>query len=187
MKGKWQELFSNNNPIYLEIGMGKGKFLLEQALKNPQFNYIGLEKFESVIVQAVEKIAPLNLTNIKLINGDAEKLNEYFAEKEIKKIYLNFSDPWPKGRHAKRRLTYHTFLERYEKILDGDIEMKTDNQALFEYSLQSFNNYHWQFLDLSLDLHHRLNDEVIITTEYEDKFIQNGKQIYFIKVKKEKN
>ncbi len=187
LKGKWQELFSNNNPIYLEIGMGKGKFLLEQALKNPQFNYIGLEKFESVIVQAVEKIAPLNLTNIKLINGDAEKLNEYFAEKEIKKIYLNFSDPWPKGRHAKRRLTYHTFLERYEKILDGDIEMKTDNQALFEYSLQSFNNYHWQFLDLSLDLHHRLNDEVIITTEYEDKFIQNGKQIYFIKVKKEKN
>lgn len=187
LKGKWQELFSNNNPIYLEIGMGKGKFLLEQALKNPQFNYIGLEKFESVIVQAVEKIAPLNLTNIKLINGDAEKLNEYFAEKEIKKIYLNFSDPWPKGRHAKRRLTYHTFLERYEKILDGDIEMKTDNQALFEYSLQSFNNYHWQFLDLSLDLHHRLSDEVIITTEYEDKFIQNGKQIYFIKVKKEKN
>ena len=187
LKGKWQELFSDNSPIYLEIGMGKGKFLLEQALKNPQFNYIGLEKFESVIVQAVEKIAPLNLTNIKLINGDAEKLNEYFAEKEIKKIYLNFSDPWPKGRHAKRRLTYHTFLERYEKILDGDIEMKTDNQALFEYSLQSFNNYHWQFLDLSLDLHHRLNDEVIITTEYEDKFIQNGKQIYFIKVKKEKN
>ena len=178
-KGKWQKFFNNNNPIYLEIGMGKGRFLLEHANHNPNINYIGLEKFASVIVQAVEKISVSHLSNIKLINDDATKILEFFDQKEIQKIYLNFSDPWPKNRHEKRRLTYKKFLEKYEIILNGDLEMKTDNQALFEYSLISFNQEHWEFLDLSLDLHNRSVDEMIILTEYEERFIKKGNRIYF--------
>lgn len=183
-KGKWQKFFNNNNPIYLEIGMGKGRFLLEHANHNPNINYIGLEKFASVIVQAVEKISVSHLSNIKLINDDATKILEFFDQKEIQKIYLNFSDPWPKNRHEKRRLTYKKFLEKYEIILNGDLEMKTDNQALFEYSLISFNQEHWEFLDLSLDLHNRSVDEMIILTEYEERFIKKGNRIYFLKAKK---
>ena len=183
-KGKWQKFFNNNNPIYLEIGMGKGRFLLEHANHNLNINYIGLEKFASVIVQAVEKISVSHLSNIKLINDDATKILEFFDQKEIQKIYLNFSDPWPKNRHEKRRLTYKKFLEKYEIILNGDLEMKTDNQALFEYSLISFNQEHWKFLDLSLDLHNRSVDEMIILTEYEERFIKKGNRIYFLKAKK---
>ena len=183
-RGKWQELFNNHSPIYLEIGMGKGKFLLEHANHNPNINYIGLEKFDSVIVQAVEKISLSRLSNIKLINEDATKILEFFDQKEIQKIYLNFSDPWPKNRHEKRRLTHKNFLKKYESILNGDLEMKTDNQTFFEYSLISFNQEQWKFLDLSLDLHHRSVDETIISTEYEERFIKKGNQIYFLKTKK---
>lgn len=184
---KWHEVFNNDNPIYLEIGMGKGKFLREHALKNPNINYIGIEKFDSVIVQAVEKIAPLNLTNIKLINVDAEELLEIFNANEINKIFLNFSDPWPKNRHQKRRLTSEKFLALYEKVLNGTIEMKTDNRGLFEYSLMSFNNNNWKFKELSLDLHAIVEDEEpkeIITTEYEDRFVEKGNVIYFVEVSK---
>lgn len=185
-KGKWQSIFQNNHPIYLEVGMGKGKFLGELALTHPEINYIGIEKFESVIVQAVEKIAPLHLNNIKLIQTDAEKLDEIFSKKELSKLFLNFSDPWPKNRHEKRRLTYQHFLEKYDNILDGTIEMKTDNRELFEYSLKSFNNNGWEFVNISLDLHNIENEEKIITTEYEDRFIEKGNVIYFIEVKKMK-
>lgn len=164
--------------------MGKGKFLLEHANHNPNINYIGLEKFDSVIVQAVEKISLSRLSNIKLINEDATKILEFFDQKEIQKIYLNFSDPWPKNRHEKRRLTHKNFLKKYESILNGDLEMKTDNQTFFEYSLISFNQEQWKFLDLSLDLHHRSVDETIISTEYEERFIKKGNQIYFLKTKK---
>lgn len=185
-KKNWHSVFNNNHPIYLEIGMGKGKFLMEHALKNPDINYIGIEKFDSVIVQAVEKIAPLNLTNIKLINADAEKLDNLFSENELSKIFLNFSDPWPKNRHEKRRLTYKSFLEKYDRVLNGTIEMKTDNRQLFEYSLKSFNNNSWKFEKLSLDLHNdeNIEKENIITTEYEDKFLSKGNKIYFVEVKK---
>ena len=186
-KGKWNTLFKNDNPIYLEIGMGKGKFLLEHAKTNPNINYIGLEKFDSVIVQAVEKIYPCNLNNILLLNVDAEELLDIFDENEISKIFLNFSDPWPKNRHEKRRLSHANFLNRYQKILKGDIEMKTDNRELFEFSLMSFNENKWKFEDLSLDLHHRNEDEKIITTEYEDRFTSKGNVIYFVKIKKENN
>ena len=186
-KGKWNTLFKNDNPIYLEIGMGKGKFLLEHAKTNPNINYIGLEKFDSVIVQAVEKIYPCNLNNILLLNVDAEELLDIFDENEISKIFLNFSDPWPKNRHEKRRLSHANFLNRYQKILKGDIEMKTDNRELFEFSLISFNENKWKFEDLSLDLHHRNEDEKIITTEYEDRFTSKGNVIYFVKIKKENN
>ena len=185
--GKWHEVFNNDNPIYLEIGMGKWKFLREHALKNPNINYIGIEKFDSVIVQAVEKIAPLNLINIKLINVDAEELLEIFNANEINKIFLNFSDPWPKNRHQKRRLTSEKFLALYEKVLNGTIEMKTDNRGLFEYSLMSFNNNNWRFKELSLDLHAIVEDEEpkeIITTEYEDRFVEKGNVIYFVEVSK---
>ena len=184
-KGKWNTLFKNDNPIYLEIGMGKGKFLLEHAKNNPNINYIGLEKFDSVIVQAVEKIYPCNLNNILLLNVDAEELLDIFDENEISKIFLNFSDPWPKNRHEKRRLSHSNFLNRYQKILKGDIEMKTDNRELFEFSLISFNENKWKFEELSLDLHHRNEDEKIITTEYEDRFTSKGNVIYFVRIKKE--
>lgn len=185
-KGRWHELFGNSNPIYLEIGMGKGKFLKEHALTNPNINYIGVEKFDSVIVQAVEKIYPLELSNIKLINIDAEELLDIFESNELSKIFLNFSDPWPKNRHAKRRLTHKLFLDRYNAVLNGSIEMKTDNRELFEFSLISFNQDNWNFEKLSLDLHNQENEEEnkIITTEYEEKFMNKGNNIYFVEVTK---
>ena len=180
-KGKWHELFENNNPIYIEIGMGKGDFIIEHAKRNPEINYIGIEKYESVILQAVEKSKELESENLKLVCFDAEKIEEIFDKQEIDKIYLNFSDPWPKYRHTKRRLTSPNFLKRYISIAKEpcEIEFKTDNQGLFEYSLQSFNNNKWQFIDLSLDLHQR--DEDVIMTEYEKKFHSMGHNIYYLK------
>lgn len=185
-RGRWQEAFAKKQPIYLEIGMGKGNFIIEHAKRHPEINYIGMEKFASVILQAGPKVMAQNetLPNLKLICEDATNLLKIFKEGEISKIFLNFSDPWPKSRHDKRRLTHINFLKIYENILtkDGIIEFKTDNMSLFEYSLKSFNEAHWFFMDISLDLHHR--DEDIITTEYEDKFIAKGNPIYYLQVKK---
>lgn len=183
-KGKWKDLFGNNNPIHLEIGMGKGKFIIEHALKNPSVNYIGLEKFEGVIIQAADKLKANPIPNLLLINSDACKIDTYFEHNEISKIYLNFSDPWPKTRHAKRRLTHNNFLSIYEKITSGEIEFKTDNRELFEFSLMSLNEHNWLFLDLTFNLHEREN---IITTEYEDKFSSMGNPIYFVKTIKKGN
>ena len=184
--GKWNQLFNNDNPIYLEIGMGKGKFIIEHAKRNPNINFIGFEKYESVIIQAPTKLKEQNLElpNLKLVCADATDLEKIFSKEEITKIFLNFSDPWPKNKHAKRRLTSEIFLRKYEKVLkkDGTIEFKTDNRGLFEYSLISLNNEKWTFLDLSLDLHSR--DEYIITPEYEDRFSEKGNQIYYLEVKK---
>ena len=141
-KENWHKVFDNNNPIYIEIGMGKGDFIIEHAKRNSNINYIGIEKYESVILQAAEKAKELNLDNLRLICFDAEKIEEIFAKQEIDKIYLNFSDPWPKARHEKRRLTSSNFLKHYISISKSpcEIEFKTDNQGLFEYSLVSFNN-----------------------------------------------
>lgn len=186
-KGKWNTLFSNNNPIYLEIGMGKGKFILEHARLYQDINFIGCELSDSVIYKAAEKYDKVrkenNINNLLMINKDASILNEIFASKEIGKIYLNFSDPWPKSRHAKRRLTSPSFLKVYKELLGvgGIIEMKTDNRHLFEYSLTMFNEFNWEFECLSLDLHQDV--ENIITTEYEDRFIQLGQPIYYVKVR----
>jgi len=180
-KGKWKKSFGNDNPIYLEIGMGKGKFILKHAMTNPDINYIGCEISDSVIYKAAEKAE--GVSNLLMINKDASLLNDIFEEKEISKIFLNFSDPWPKSRHAKRRLTSESFLSIYKKLLgvDGVVEMKTDNRKLFEYSLTKFNEAGWVFEELSLDLHQDKED--IITTEYEDKFVGLGQVIYFVKVR----
>ena len=180
-KGKWKEEFKNNNPIHLEIGMGKGQFLINMALNNPNINFIGIEKFDSVMVRTLEKIANYELNNIKVIKIDASDILDVFDD-EISKIYLNFSDPWPKRRNAKKRLTSEVFLKKYEQLGNLDIEQKTDNRKLFEYSVQSFVNNGYKILDLSLDLHS--DKENIITTEYEDKFTKRNQVIYYINVKK---
>ena len=181
-KGKWNKLFGNDNPIHLEIGMGKGKFIIEKAKREPDVNFIGCELVQSIIYKAAKSVD--NVPNLLMINYDALKLGEVFDKGEIAKIYLNFSDPWPKSRHEKRRLTSDSFLNVYREIKasDGVIEFKTDNRGLFEYSVMSLNNNGFEFLDISFDLH---NDgrENIVTTEYEDKFSARGNVIYFIKVK----
>lgn len=181
-KGSWQKLFHNNNPIHMEIGMGKGKFIMQMAKTNPNINYIGCELSESIIYKAAKQMEGID--NLLLINYDASKLADVFEKTEIQKIYLNFSDPWPKSRHEKRRLTSSTFLKVYESILpeNAEIEFKTDNRGLFEYSLISFNKACYEFEEVSLDLHNS-EKENIITTEYEDKFSSKGNVIYYIKVK----
>lgn len=185
IKGKYNELFSNNNPIRIEIGMGKGNFLIENAKRYPNTNFIGIEKFDSVMVRAVEKLEKLNLKNIKLIRIDALNIDELFYN-EIDTIYLNFSDPWPKKRHQNRRLTSPIFLEKYDNIFKNNksIVMKTDNRKLFEYSLISFVSNGYKINDISLDLY---NDDISnnIPTEYEIKFSQKGAIIYMVDVTKE--
>ena len=183
-KGRWHKLFNNNNPIYIEIGMGKGNFIIKNALNNPNINYIGIEMYDSVILRAVEKTNELELNNLYLVRMDARLIEDIF-DKEIDLIYLNFSDPWPKDRHAKRRLTSPRFLERYDKIFKGNniIIMKTDNNPLFEYSMQSLTEYGYTLSNVTRDLHH--DKENIITTEYEDKFTNMGIKINYLEARKE--
>ena len=182
-KGKWKEVFKNDNPIHIEIGMGKGQFLSSLALKNPNINYIGIEKFTSVLLRGSEKISNLDLTNVRLLNIDALELNEVFDSDEISLIYLNFSDPWPKNAHAKRRLTSEKFLPIYHNILklSGEIHFKTDNRLLFEYSLESLNNYGLILKNISLDLHNSDYEDNIMT-EYEERFSKFG-PIYRLEAK----
>lgn len=165
----WNKVFNNNNPIYIEIGMGKGKFIIENAINNPDINYIGIEKFDSVIVRAIEKVEQLDIPNLKFIRMDATRINEVF-NKEIDKIYLNFSDPWPKDRHSKRRLTSSIFLEKYDKVFRNDniIEMKTDNIDLFNYSVDSLKEYGYNIEYITNDLHKEDVDNIM--TEYEERF-----------------
>lgn len=185
-KGKWREVFGNDNPIYLEIGMGKGKFIIEHAHRYPDINFIGLEKEKSVLVKAVEKVE-VRPSNLLMISADAINILNMFDQNEITKIFLNFSDPWPKSRHTKRRLTYGSNLSNYQKILvdDGTIAFKTDNRHLFEFSVINFTLEGFKILDLSLNLHEDKED--IITTEYEDRFTEKGNIIYYIEVKNGKN
>lgn len=181
--GKWREFFKNDNPIYVEVGMGKGKFIYTLAKQNPNINFIGIEKESTVIIVAIKKIAEEKLSNLVLINYDAVNILNIFSENEIDKLYLNFSDPWPKSRHSKRRLTYPGFLKNYNVILNetGDIEFKTDNRKLFEYTVMSFNEVGMSLIDLNLDLH--ADNQEVVTTEYEDKFVAKGQTIYFLKAK----
>ena len=182
-KGNMNSLFKNDNPIHLEIGMGKGDFIIGMALKYPNINFIGLEKFDSVLVKATKKLEDLNIPNLRLMWYDAETIDELF-DKEIDTLYLNFSDPWPKKKHAKRRLTHENFLKKYDTIFKNgnNIVMKTDNRKLFEYSIKSFTDYGYKIEDISLDLHSDEND--IVETEYEKKFVAKGNVIYKVSVNK---
>lgn len=176
-KGKWNLVFQNEYPIYIEIGMGKGDFIYQQALQNPMINYIGIEKYPSVLAIAVNKIVKQgSLPNLRLLSFDAIELEKLFANQEVNQIFLNFSDPWPKNKHAKRRLTSSTFLPIYKNVLKetGTIEFKTDNRGLFEYSLVSLNQYGMSFSLVSLDLHNSEHNETNIMTEYERKFCTKG-------------
>lgn len=183
-KGRWNELFKNNNPIYIEIGMGKGNFIIKNAVNYPNINYIGIEMYDSVILRAVEKTNELELNNLYLIRMDARLIEDIF-DKEVDLIYLNFSDPWPKDRHAKRRLTSPRFLEKYNNIFKNKnkIIMKTDNIDLFNYSVESLKDYGYTIDYLTNDLHK--DKDNIITTEYEDKFINKGVKINFLEATKE--
>lgn len=178
-KGRWRELFGNDCPIHIEIGMGKGKFLLTLAQKHPEINYIGIEKFSSVLVRAVEKTEEFEGDNLRLIRMDAENLEEVFAEGEVSRIYLNFSDPWPKERHAKRRLTSTRFYERYDHILakDGQVIFKTDNRGLFDFSLEQTEEAGWKLCNYTFDLHHSEYAKENVMTEYETRFSTEGKPI----------
>ncbi|MBB2480907.1 tRNA (guanosine(46)-N7)-methyltransferase TrmB [Bacillus sp. APMAM] len=179
IKGKWNEEFQNDHPLHIEVGTGKGQFIYGMAKANPEINYIGIEMQDSVIVSALDKIIEDPLPNLKLLNIDGTNLQEYFAKDDVERVYLNFSDPWPKKRHEKRRLTYKTFLKLYEDILvdNGEIHFKTDNQGLFEYSLRSFSEYGLLLKFVSLDLHNS-DFENNIMTEYEEKFSSRGQRIY---------
>lgn len=183
-KGKWRQLFNNSNPIYIEIGMGKGNFIIKNALNNPNINYIGIEMYDSVILRAIEKTNDLQLNNLYLIRMDARLIEDIF-DKEIDLIYLNFSDPWPKDRHAKRRLTSPRFLERYNHIFrtNNTIIMKTDNNPLFEYSVETLKDHGYTLTNVTRDLHK--DQESIITTEYEDKFTEKGIKINYLEARKE--
>ena len=182
-KGIWNNVFSNNNPIYIEIGMGKGDFIVENAKNNPDINYIGIEKYDSVIVRAIQKSNELELDNLRLIRLDAIFLDKVF-DKEVDLIYLNFSDPWPKDRHEKRRLNSYNFLSIYDKIFKdrARIEMKTDNIDLFNYSLGSLENYGYDICYVTNDLHKE--NVYNVMTEYEKKFSSLGVKINkFIAIK----
>lgn len=183
IKGSWKkEIFHNQNPLYIEIGMGKGQFIMEQARRSPHINFIGIEKYSSVLLRAIQKMEqePEELVNLKFIRMDAETITESFAKEEADRIYLNFSDPWPKDRHARRRLPSREFLARYAQILkqDGCIEFKTDNRLLFDFAMEEAPAAGWEILQYTYDLHN--NPEMAennIMTEYEEKFSSMGNPI----------
>ncbi|NCB91755.1 MAG: tRNA (guanosine(46)-N7)-methyltransferase TrmB [Clostridia bacterium] len=182
-KGRWKELFGNDHPIQIEVGMGKGRFIMDMARLYPERNFVGIEMYDSVLLRAVQKREQLEeeLSNLYFIRMDARKLPDVFAEGEVDRIYLNFSDPWPKDRHAKRRLTSREFLKRYEQILDpkGQLEFKTDNRVLFDFSLEEVKEAGWVLVEHTFDLHH---EEAMmvgnVMTEYEEKFSSMGNPIH---------
>ena len=183
-KGKWETLFENKSPIHIEIGMGKGQFLLTLAKQNQDINYIGIERYSSVLLRALEKFDSeefCELKNVRFICMDAMELPDVFELGEVEKIYLNFSDPWPKARHARRRLTSTQFLAQYDKVLksDGVVEFKTDNRLLFEFSLEQVEEAGWKLLGKTFDLHHDVEmNQGNVMTEYEEKFSSMGNPIH---------
>jgi tRNA (guanine-N7-)-methyltransferase len=175
-KGHWGELFENDNPTHIEIGMGKGQFLMTLASQNPNINYVGIERVPTVLYKALKKQEELKLPNLRLMAFNADEINEVFEKDEVERIYLNFSDPWPKDRHALRRLTSPRFLKLYNEFLksDGFIEFKTDNRSLFDYSLEAASEAGWKTRDITYDLHNSEYAEGNIMTEYEEKFSSMG-------------
>lgn len=178
-RGRFYELFGSSHPIEIEVGMGKGKFIMELAAAHPEINYIGIERYSSVLLRALQKREELELPNIYFMCIDAKELSEIFAPGEVDRIYLNFSDPWPKDRHAKRRLTSPDFMKVYDQILkpDGCVEFKTDNQGLFNYSLEAIPEAGWRIDAFTYDLHHSDMAEGNVMTEYETKFSEMGNLI----------
>lgn len=178
-KGRWQELFGNDHPIHIEVGSGKGAFITGMAKLHPDINYIGIDIQKSVLSYALDKVLAADVPNIKLLWVDGSDLTDYFADGEVDQLYLNFSDPWPKKRHEKRRLTYQSFLATFKQILpeNGQIHFKTDNRGLFEYSLVSFSQYGMKLKAVWLDLH-ASDWEDNVLTEYEQKFANKGQVIY---------
>lgn len=178
-KGRWHDVFGNDRPIHIEVGSGKGGFITGMALKNPDINYIGIDIQLSVLSYALDKVLASEVPNVKLLRVDGSSLTNYFEDGEVDMMYLNFSDPWPKTKHEKRRLTYKDFLDTYKRILPehGEIHFKTDNRGLFEYSLASFSQYGMTLRQIWLDLH-ASNYEGNIMTEYEEKFSNKGQVIY---------
>ena len=180
MAGTWSQVFGNSNPVHIEIGMGKGRFITTLAGMNPDINYVGIEKYSSVLLRAVEKQDELCLPNLRFIRMDAENITSVFGKEEVDRIYLNFSDPWPKDRHAKRRLTSRQFFARYNEILKstGRVEFKTDNRPLFDFSVEEVNEAGWNLSVCTYDLH---NDEKLmegnVMTEYEERFSSQGNPI----------
>ena len=179
--GTWKEIFENDHPVRIEIGMGKGRFLMDLARQNPEINYVGIEKYSSVLLRAIEKQREEELPNVRFVRMDAENIKNVFGEGEVDRIYLNFSDPWPKDRHAKRRLTSREFLARYDVILkkDGVVEFKTDNRALFDFSLEEIKETKWNLDACTFDLHH--DEEMVqgnVMTEYEERFSAMGNPIH---------
>ncbi|RKD35307.1 tRNA (guanosine(46)-N7)-methyltransferase TrmB [Lacrimispora algidixylanolytica] len=179
-KGRWNEVFGNERPIEIEVGMGKGRFIMELASLHPDINYVGIERYPSVLLRGLQKRAEMELNNIVFMCVDAKNLSEIFNQGEVQKIYLNFSDPWPKDRHTKRRLTSEEFMEVYDKILkpDGVVEFKTDNKGLFEYSLEAIPGDVWEIKESTFDLHHSEMGEGNVMTEYEEKFSLKGNPIF---------
>lgn len=178
-RGQWNMFFGNENPLHIEVGMGKGRFITELAAAHPEINYIGIERYTSVLLKAVEKRSLLFLPNLYFLCVDARTLPDIFDEGEVDRIYLNFSDPWPKDRHAKRRLTSPQFMALYDRILapEGQVEFKTDNMGLFDYSLESIPEAGWTITASTKDLHHSDMAEGNIMTEYEAKFSAMGNPI----------
>ena len=179
-KGKWRELFGNDHPIHIEIGMGNGRFLMDMATLHPEINYVGIEKYSSVLLRGIQKQEELQLPNVMFIRMEAEYITEVFAKDEVDRIYLNFSDPWPKDRHAKRRLESREFLKRYNEILvpEGVVEFKTDNMDLFEFALEEVEPAGWKLRQWTKDLHHdpKMNAGNVMT-EYEERFSSVGNPI----------
>lgn len=178
-KGHWQDCFDKVQPLHIEIGMGKGRFIMDMAALHPDINYIGIERYSSVLLRALQKMELNPLPNIKFICMDAADIAEVFAKDEVDRIYLNFSDPWPKDRHAKRRLTSTRFLERYDNILtpEGRVMFKTDNKDLFDFSLEQVEEAGWILENHTYDLHHSEYNEGNVMTEYEEKFSAKGNPI----------
>ena len=190
-KGRWAEIFGNRNPVYLEIGCGKGQFILTQAERNPQANFIAVEGQANVILRAMEKAEAAELSNLRLFIDFVNVINLYFEPGELAGVYLNFSDPWPKARHDKRRLTYHKRLENYFQVMgeDGFVEFKTDNEGLFEFTLEEIQllaEKGLEMAEMTRDLHGTDSqlESRQVTTEYEDKFRAAGKNINYVKIKR---
>lgn len=187
--GRWREIFGSDHPIHIEIGMGKGKFIYTMARLHPEINYVGIEKYSSVLLRAIQKMEEEELPNLRFIRMDAEDITQVFAPGEVDRIYLNFSDPWPKDRHAKRRLPSRQFLTRYDVVLkpEGWLEFKTDNRKLFDFAVEELGEAGWQTRVITYDLH---GDPALmegnVMTEYEEKFSAMGNPIYKYIIYREK-